>query len=444
MKRLSALITALLLVLLPAAPARAATAAYSGTLADGATWIADVPASWNGTLLLFSHGFGSLTAADAPDPATKQALLDRGYALAGSSYDPHGSLWALASAARDQFATLDAVVALIGRPRLTIALGVSMGGLISTQEAERAGHHHRLDAAVSTCGLLGGGVDLNNYQLDGEYALSRLLAPTATIPLVGYASPADGAAAAGQLSSLATAAQATAAGRARVALGTALLNMPTWSASQATPPVSAEGIAQAQYEWLVATLPFVMPSRYFIELSAGGNASWNAGVNYAALLSHSPYRTTVEALYRSAGLSLHADLTDLTRHASVQADRSAVASLTRTSTLTGNLDVPTLTMHTLYDQLAPVEYENRYAQQASGPLLRQSFVARRGHCAFVPSEFIAAIQAAEHRAVTGRWDATATTQALQKAALALSLNDAPAFVNFHPGPFVSHRWAWLS
>ena len=32
------------------------------------TWIADVPANWNGTLLLYSHGFGPLTAADAPDP----------------------------------------------------------------------------------------------------------------------------------------------------------------------------------------------------------------------------------------------------------------------------------------------------------------------------------------------------------------------------------------
>ncbi|HEX5299375.1 MAG TPA: hypothetical protein VFW50_20510, partial [Streptosporangiaceae bacterium] len=42
----------------------------TGTLPDGATWIGDVPAQWNGTLLLYSHGFGPLTAADAPDPAT--------------------------------------------------------------------------------------------------------------------------------------------------------------------------------------------------------------------------------------------------------------------------------------------------------------------------------------------------------------------------------------
>src|SRR5690242_1706495 len=189
---------------------------YTGTLADGASWIGDVPAGWNGTLVLYSHGFGTLAPADAPDPATAQALLARGYALVGSSYDPNGSLWALASATRDQFASLAAIERIIGHPRLTLALGTSMGGLISAQEAERAGH--RLDGVVSTCGLVGGGVDLNNYQLDAEYALSQLLAPGQSIPLVDYASPADGAAAAAQLSTVATAARATPAGRARVAL----------------------------------------------------------------------------------------------------------------------------------------------------------------------------------------------------------------------------------
>jgi hypothetical protein len=80
--------------------------ALQRTLADGATWIADVPSDWNGVLLLYSHGFGPLTAADAPDPASAAALLDRGYALAGSSYDPNGSWWALQSAVRDQFQTI--------------------------------------------------------------------------------------------------------------------------------------------------------------------------------------------------------------------------------------------------------------------------------------------------------------------------------------------------
>ncbi|MER6080721.1 hypothetical protein ABT156_20860, partial [Streptomyces sp. NPDC001833] len=54
----------------PATGAQAAPADhYSGTLSDGATWIADKPAQWNGSLLLFSHGFGPTAAADAPSGA---------------------------------------------------------------------------------------------------------------------------------------------------------------------------------------------------------------------------------------------------------------------------------------------------------------------------------------------------------------------------------------
>jgi hypothetical protein len=77
--------------------------------AGSPTWVADVPVNWNGTLLLYSHGFGPLTALDAPDPATQAALLARGYALAGSSYDPNGSEWALDTAVQDQFGALTAV-----------------------------------------------------------------------------------------------------------------------------------------------------------------------------------------------------------------------------------------------------------------------------------------------------------------------------------------------
>ena len=83
-------------------------------------------------------------AADAPDPATKQALLDRGYALVGSSYDPAGSWWALGSALRDQFEALDAIRAVLpSKPREVIAFGTSMGGLISALESERGHRPHR-------------------------------------------------------------------------------------------------------------------------------------------------------------------------------------------------------------------------------------------------------------------------------------------------------------
>src|SRR6266542_681462 len=93
---------------------------HTGQLPDGATWVADVPDAWNGTTILYSHGFGPLAAQNAPDDATRQALLGSGYALVGSSYSGP-SWWALASAVHDQFGALAVLERLTGRPGRTIA-----------------------------------------------------------------------------------------------------------------------------------------------------------------------------------------------------------------------------------------------------------------------------------------------------------------------------------
>jgi hypothetical protein len=133
--------------------------------AGSPTWVADVPVNWNGTLLLYSHGFGPLTALDAPDPATQAALLARGYALAGSSYDPNGSEWALDTAVQDQFGALTAVedTVLPSKPAQVLAIGSSMGGLVSALEDQDS--QGRIDGALTTCGIVAGGINLNEFQL---------------------------------------------------------------------------------------------------------------------------------------------------------------------------------------------------------------------------------------------------------------------------------------
>ncbi|MBV9473651.1 MAG: hypothetical protein JO206_11840 [Solirubrobacterales bacterium] len=116
-----------LLAVLPAARASGSTS-YSGSTSDGGNWVADVPSPWNGKLILYSHGFGPVQAADAPDTTTKQALLNMGYALAGSSEaPPTASWWTLGSALNEQFETIRDVRAdLPGPPRQVLAFGTSM------------------------------------------------------------------------------------------------------------------------------------------------------------------------------------------------------------------------------------------------------------------------------------------------------------------------------
>lgn len=411
----------------------------TGTLADGTTWIADLPSDWNGTLLLYSHGFGTLTAADAPDPDTAAALLARGYALAGSSYDPSGSLWALDTAVRDQFQTLRAVetTVLPRTPRYVIAVGTSMGGLVSAlEDQDGAG---RIDGALTTCGIVAGAINLNNYQLDGEYALAQLLLPGQQAQLVRFANAGAALATAAKLQAAAATAQQSATGRARLALALAFLNAEDGQATPALPdPATLEAEQyQAEFTGSFSTLDFIEFARPSIEQAAGGNGSWTAGVNFAAVLDRSPYRHEVAALYQAAGLSLRDDLATLTRNADITADPGAIASLEETSVPSGRLAVPELDLHTISDQLVPVQQENYYAHTSraagSAGLLRQAYVASVGHCNFSPAELVAGVLAIGQRVATGRWGSVAEPASLDRMATSLNLG-AARFIRYYPGP----------
>ena len=445
------------LAVVPAAGATGSTS-YSGTTSDGGQWIADIPSMWNGTVLLYSHGFGPPVAADAPDPATQQALLDRGYALAGSSYDPNGSWWALNSALTDQFQTLTAVKALLpSAPRHVLAVGTSMGGLISSLESERA--NGRIDGALTTCGIVAGAINLNNYQLDGEYAIAHLLAPDRSIKLVHFTDPGDGLNTGYQLDAVAAQAQSTPEGRARLALAMAYMNVATWAPGE-TMPAPRDYAAQEQQQYDVqfkpaappisTTMDFVEFGRPYIEQAAGGNGSWTEGVDFARLLARSPYLPEVASLYRTAGLNLRRDLGVLTRDADIKADPGALRSLDRTSVPTGRLQVPELDMHTISDQLVPVQQENYYRgtvdRAGRGGLLRQAFIQRQLHCNFTPAELVAGVLAVQRRVATGRWGSVADPAALEATAAGLELGDA-AFIRYQPAPLSgvngwSGRWPW--
>lgn len=412
----------------------------TGTLANGTTWVAEYPQSWNGTLILYSHGYGALSAADAPDQETQQALLGQGFALAGSSFDPNGSEWALNTAVSDQFGALTAVESTVlpRTPAHVIAFGTSMGGLVSALEAEQG--QGRIAGALTTCGVVAGGVSLNDYQLDGEYAIAQLLGNPAT-PLVGLdddtaESTADALTAdAGQ-------AQGSAAGQARLALAMAFLNMPAWDPSSYAPAPAGQPAAEeaAQYAALTGdsdnAIDFMVGGRVSIEQAAGGQAASDAGTNFAQALAGSPYLGEVKALYQAAGLNLSADLATLTAHATVKADPAALAALRASSDPTGKLAVPELDLHTVGDNLVPVEQENDYARlvgQAGGSgLLRQAYTESPGHCNFSVSEQVAGIKAVLQRVTSGQWGDAATPASLQRAAGALGLDPAH-FTAYSPG-----------
>jgi hypothetical protein len=189
-------------------------------------------------------------------------------------------------------------------------------------------------------------------------------------------------------------------------------------------------------------MDFVEFGRPWIDLAAGGSAAWTKGVNFARLLAESPYAPEVFSLYQEAGLNLWSDLNELTQNANISADPNPVYSLGQSSVPTGRLQVPELDMHTISDQLVPVQQENDYRNTVDfagrGYLLRQAFVQRQLHCNFTPSELVAGVHAVQQRVKTGRWDDVATPQALDASANSLEAADptlgTPAFIPFFPPP----------
>jgi pimeloyl-ACP methyl ester carboxylesterase len=418
----------------------AAPSHVEGRLPDGATYVMDVPEDWNHTVLLYSHGYtpdgAPNPAQNAPSDATRSALLDRGYAMIGSSYADTG--WVLEKALPDQVSTLDLFVHRFGRPRQAIAWGTSMGGMITTGLAERYGR--RFAGALAMCGLEQGGIANWNNTLDPVFAVKTLLAPGSTAPLVDLPDQATALSSASELTAALTAAQATPQGRARTALAAALHNLPAWAdpAQPEPAPDDYDTAQRNQYQSLLGTVFVGLSWRQEAETWAGGNPAWNTGVDYARLLSRSADRTEVEVLYARAGLSLKDDLATLNRAPRISADPAAVRYVIQNLTFTGRPATPLLTIHTTGDPLVPVQVEHAYAdavhKSGRDRLLRQAFVHRAGHCTFTTGEMLAAFEAVEHRATTGHWPST-SPEALNTRAARLDPDATPAYLAYRPAPY---------
>jgi pimeloyl-ACP methyl ester carboxylesterase len=436
------LVAALVAAASSGAASDTAVTTYTGSFSDGATYLIEVPGDWNGTLLLYSHGYvtpGSANPArDVGDGATRQWLLDHGFALAGSSYATTG--WAIHEAIPDQITTLDTFDTLVGRPTRTIAWGHSLGGIITAGLLQE--HPDRFDAALPMCGVLAGGVGTWNQALDSTFATQQLLAPS--LQIVHITNPLGNFLLAEQLM---TAAQATAQGRARIALAAALGDTPGWFTPGSPEPASTDYAAQElnQFQWDVQVDNFfVFDLRAELEARAGGNPSWNTGVNYEKQLENSADYAEVQALYAAAGLDLSGDIAKLNAAPRISADPGAVAYLTQNVVFDGNLHgKPVLTMHTTGDGLVVNQDEQAYRSAVldahDSQLLREVFVHRAGHCSFTPAETITALQALLHRVDTGKWTGSTDADTLNAAAAALgpTLNIAPpGFISFEPTPFL--------
>ncbi len=146
----------------------------SGEL-QGAPWRLDVPADWNGDLVMLAHGYEPVgvprTTPMAAGDSTA-ALLGAGYAVAQSAYSSQG--WAVAEAITDMEHLRQHALGELKRVRHTWMLGFSMGGAVTIGSLERFPQHYA------------GGVSLCGANLSGEQIAADLLT---TLVAFDYSSP---------------------------------------------------------------------------------------------------------------------------------------------------------------------------------------------------------------------------------------------------------------
>ncbi len=138
----------------------------------GGTYAIEVPAGWNGQLLLYSRGLPMAPGDppwDASDPLIR-VLLDEGYAIAGTGGP---MFWPLEQTFANQQALLDTFVGRIAEPEHTIAWGLSIGGIMTAGLVERLAG--RLSGALPLCGNLAGAVGVHNRELDIAFVIKALL-----------------------------------------------------------------------------------------------------------------------------------------------------------------------------------------------------------------------------------------------------------------------------
>src|SRR5262249_9626380 len=122
-----------------------------------------VPSNWNGTLLVFAHGYrprandpddvdyrfadAAPTTVDGSPQDMENVLLSQGYALAASAFKNNG--WAVKEGWIDSILLTSLAQRKLGRPKHTIMWGESMGSLIGLKFAEMPDRLY--DGVISDC-----------------------------------------------------------------------------------------------------------------------------------------------------------------------------------------------------------------------------------------------------------------------------------------------------
>ncbi|MBI5282521.1 MAG: alpha/beta fold hydrolase [Candidatus Solibacter usitatus] len=309
---------------------------------NGAEYRIDLPDNWNGTLIVYCHGYSPTPAKfDASRPSNMAPLALAGFAVIQSGYSAGG--WAVEEALLDTEALRRHFIAKHGKPKETWVMGHSMGGFLTMAILEK--YPSGYDGGLALCGPLASAAWFMERRVFDMRVVFDYYFPEA-LP-----NPAKAPAAFAM---------------------TAEMNKTIEALLDSKPEQSA-----AMRRWsgirsnkeLASGLVFFTFILKDLRERGGGNPFDNRDTIYDGTADDNALNDGV---------------------ARYEADARAVEYLRTYYSPTGRLSRPMLAIHTTYDPLVPPWTPNMYAilarQAGSEALFAQQYVKRPGHCAISPAE----------------------------------------------------------
>ena len=346
--------------------------AYYGVHA-GAGYRVEVPDDWNGKLVIWAHGYrGTGLALTVDNHPLRQLLVPLGYAWAASSYTRND--YDISSGVQSTHALIQYFNGLVGRPSQILMTGASMGGHVTGVIIEQ--YPGLFDGALPICGVLG---DYAMFDFYADFNLSgqQLGTGSSTFPVdpVVYVTST--------VPAIKTNLEAFPGGWPVALNGTGnnFKNLVELRSGGDRP-----NFDEAWYFWNTFPDFGSGPGNFLFDLGLGdgtlprapGVAVNNAGTVYQ--FDTDPALTPEEA-----------ELNYLIFRVEAQPQTRRKQGLAQVPTITGDIDIPVLTLHNLGDLFVPVlnevAYVNRVQDKGKGDLLVQRAIRGVLHCDFTAQEF---------------------------------------------------------
>ncbi|PYC67766.1 hypothetical protein C7C45_20745 [Micromonospora arborensis] len=325
-----------------------------------AGYIIEVPARWNGDLVLWAHGYrgqGTVLSPEPPGFGLRQRLLEQGYAWASSSYDRNG--FDIRSGVLGTKDLTDHFGRTVRRPHHTYIAGVSMGGYVIGRSLEQYPGYY--DGALPMCGVLGDQTLLDFY-------LDYNLVAQAVADVPAYPTPTDYL--------------TNAVPRIQVALGLAGLTPtgPDTTTDRGKQlraiTVNRSGGARPGADAAFAVWKDFL---FSITVTSGGDSP-----------AERPGQLSTNLLTRYTPNSPVNVNATVQRVAPENVVQRLLPTLTEVPRIAGRPTAPVLSLHGLGDLFVPFSMEQAYATDAArngrGKVVVQRAIRTTQHCEFSPAE----------------------------------------------------------